>query len=241
MSLIGGDSPPPMASLPDAHPLQGRGGEGRGGDVADGKDHPGEKVDVGQERRAGAGGGARVNVDVDEMKQGGFDLKLGEYVERVSDDKETGGCDDGGGGGGGGHDERAMSALLMYRGQLAKAQHGVDVEDDAQFVAHNCSIKLTGHLSGHGVSVRGRGRADLTGTHPLSLALRQTHLLSLTPCLTLCRVLLAQEQARRVRDGVRKRCSASVCPLRQRLRLLDLGAPPQLRCCSIRQIRGCSA
>jgi len=65
--------------------------------------------------------------------------------------------------------------------QLARAQHGVSVEDEAIFDATNCSIKLTGHLAGHGVAVSGQAQTQLTecflrrNRHAIFAADRYTH------------------------------------------------------------------
>ena len=43
--------------------------------------------------------------------------------------------------------------FLSSRARLARAQHGVVVEDRSHFFAQNSSLRLTGHLSGHGLMV----------------------------------------------------------------------------------------
>ena len=60
-------------------------------------------------------------------------------------------------------EEFFVRALQAYRAQLACAQHGVEVDDDAVFEAFNSSVRLTGHLSGHALVVRARARANLRG------------------------------------------------------------------------------
>ena len=60
-------------------------------------------------------------------------------------------------------EEVFVRALQAYRAQLACAQHGVEVDDDAVFEAFNSSVRRTGHLSGHALLVRAHARANLRG------------------------------------------------------------------------------